>query len=789
MFKNNILIALRKIKRKSVLNLINILGLSLGLSICIIIYLHVINETGYDKYNNNRDNVYRLIRNFHPEGSESNFTTSYIEDELIDRLKNNYPEIDKIASIYKIRVDYSIRREAEKHKESKFCFSRADILDIFSFELLQGNRDDLLINNFDVLISESKSEFYFKNKNPIGKTLVLETLKDTILLTVKGVIKDLPRNSTLEIDFIGKVNNTYKHYYDNLYAEETYLLTNKNVDYLKLEKKLPTITYNDGAVMISSYKLQPLSDIYFHSDFISGYTKKTGNKRNIYILSIIAIVILLVSINNYIIFSIFDSKVIIKEIAIRKTLGASFFDLQIQQLVNSVIHTVIAFIVALLILYFMIPFWNQNFEIDLFFTLSSNPSCIIGLVIIVFLTSLLSGLYNSVYVNSLNPLFLFHSSAISIKRKNLFQRIIIAFQIFLFVLLTTFSIVVRNQVRFAINKKLGYNKINLLTVDFSNKELKEKYNTFKAEVFKLPFVKDVSGISHEIPNTDFYKIHFPKYNDRSQNVISNLIFVDKNFFKTMEIPFTNNSGQIIAAERNTYIINEFAVKNLGLQSTSKMPVSFPYDNTRKVIIKNICCNFDIQNVNHNQSSLAIGIRKSALNYILIRFKDNKPTDALTQIEYLFHRVVSDNYTFKATYLAERIERSYKKEKLFYKTILLGALLTILISSVGLLNISLLILKSRTKEILIRKILGANDISILKLLSNEIVKLIALANILAVPFSYFLINNWLQNYAQHINIKLDVYVISLSLSFLIMLIISTISVKVICSKEVSSELNR
>lgn len=788
MLKNYLISTLRKTKRNLGVHLFNIIGLSIGLALSFLILIYLIHETGFDKQHKNRDQIFRLICNFHPEGSEPNYTISYIEDGFVQKLKNEFPEIEKITGIYKISEDDQIRYHEKLINEPNIRFADPEVLDIFTFELLKGEKKDLLVNNFDVLITETKSNTYFKNENPIGKTLTLETENDTILLTVKGVIKDFPVNSTFKFDFVGLLDFNYRGN-NVIYSEETYLLLNQKTKYKELEKKLPVTKYDDGTVMVSSYTLQPLNDIYFNSDFIHSYSKRTGNKTNVYILSIIALAILLVSINNYTLFSIFDTKSIIKEIAIRKTAGALLKELQFQQLIASFINASISFIVALLITYFLIPWWNQYFEVDLYSMLFNRIDCFVGMLIIAFLTAFITGLYISLYISRLNPLTLFQSSFFSVKRKNVFHKIIITFQILLFVSLISFSLLVKNQINFAINKDLGYDKENLLVVDFSNKEIKDKYQAFKKELYNLPFIKEVSAINNLIPNSKFSLMHFPKYNDRSGNAILNIISVDKNFFRTMSIPLANgNSEQNAFANKNAFIINETAAKELGINIDSKLPIDLIGDGYTFTIDK-ICRDFDIQSVNYQHAPLAIYLKESPLDYILVKLNNQKPDDALKQIESLYTKIVSKDCKFNAKYQTEYIGNSYKKDKLFLDAIAFGTLITIFIAVLGLFNVSLLILKSRTKEILLRKVVGANVLSILKLLLSEEMSLVIGANIVAIPFTIIVMNKWLQNYAQHIDITSGIFVISFSLSVIIMFIISAISMKIVFGRSVITELNK
>ena len=790
MLKNYILISLRKIRKNFGLTFLNILGLSIGLSISFIIYTYFIYETEFDKHHLKRSKIFRLIWNYHPEGSESNYVVSRIQDELIVRLRDEYPEIDKVVNLKKIKGDSQVKFKSDVYSETDLFFTGPEVLDIFTFDIIKGDENNLLVNNFDLILSESKSKLYFKNENPIGKTLILETSKDTLLLTVKGVIKDFPVNSTIKFDFIAKINNTYNHYYKVLYSYETYLLLKDGTDYKKLEEKLPEDKYDYGTIMFSNYKLQPLDDIYFNSGYIKSYSKKIGNRTNVYILAIIAFIILLVSVNNFTLFSIFDTKSLIKEFAIRKSVGAALANIQVQQLIKAILYILITLILSLIITYFLIPFWNQNLEVNLLPILFQNIKIVIGFILITIFTIIILGMYGAYNARFLNKLVILNPAFVSLKTKHSFQKLLIVFQVFLFVAISSFSFVVRNQVSFALNKDIGYDKTNLLAIDFSSKELKSKYFAFMAEVKNLSFVECATGISHLIPNADFYKTHFPKFDDPSQNVVLNLLYVNEDFFKTINVNFADNQdSKMIPYKNKSYIINDIAAVELGLNLESGPPYHIIRNNTKDNSIERICKNFDIQSINHHPSPFAIRIRKSPLNYMLIKLAKNPPENALNQLEDIFVKNVSVKGKFNAIYINDHIENYYKKDRMFYKVSLLGTFIAILNAFLGLLNVSFLILKSKSKELLIRKVFGAREVSIFNWLTKDLLKLVVIANILAIPFSIFIIDKWLNNYAQHISLSAQIYIVVFAICVFIMLLISLLSIKFTYRKTIISELNK
>ncbi|MBI9053948.1 MAG: ABC transporter permease [Bacteroidales bacterium] len=786
MLKHYILFSIRKIHKQKFYSIFNTLGLSIGLSLSFLILLFIINQTGFDKQHTKKDSIYRLLCNYHPEGSESNYALSYWEEEVITKLNDEYPEVQKIASLYRFFSKITVMNHTFLQEEPNVIITESEITDIFTFPVIKGDPSDLLTDDYNVLITESKSKIYFGNQNPIGEILTLKTTQDTILLKVKAIIKDFPENSTLKPDFIIRVKDCYKKL-SNVFPEETYLLINPDADIDKMQNKMPEFRYDFGTIMISKYALQSFNDIYFRSDFLNYNPKKEGNIEHIYILSIIALIIFLVSINYYIIYSIFDTKTLIKDIAIKKTLGASIKNIRTEQLISSLIYLSTNVIIALFVTYLLIPIWNKFFEVNLYPTIYENYKFIAAVVVILLFASFSSGGYITFYISRLNPFELFHSSFISIKSIGFLQKAILTFQIILFIGLLSFSITIRKQLNYASIKDSGFDIENLLQIDFTKKELKEFYFPFVDEIKKLPFVENVSGAYFPIPNNRMMKKHVPKYKNTDQNVILNLLFADKNYFRTMKIDLRKNYlNDNLFRNKKAIIINEAAAQQLGINKGTPMPVCLSEE--RAIIIEEICNNFDIQGIKQKSEPLGIQLSESEHKFLFVRLKTDQQIEALNSIKTKYKNITKGQI-LSAAFVKDNIKQFYKSDYKLLKAIQTGTFLTILISFISLINVYLLSLKSRTKELLLRKFSGANEFYINILFIKDQLKILFLALIISIPISVWLINKWLNNYAQHINVSSKTFIISIILAFICMSFASLISTRIIYRKSILSNLNK
>lgn len=757
----------RRILRQKNVAILNIIGLAIGLSISFIIYMYLKHETGYDKQHKNKQHIYRIITNYHPEGHGNSYVTE-CRGDFFKTIKDEYPEVTKYTGVYVLWGNTNIKKDDCILTNQDLLFVDKDVLDIFSFPLLIGDCKNLLENPFDVIITKSKADLYFKGRNPIGEVLILETNADTILLTVKGVIKDFPENSTFKADFFCLYNPMY-NWKDYMFFYESYILLSEGVDYKQLEKKFPVSKVDYGRIMVTEYSLQKFTDIYFKSGYLSNYSKPEGNYINVLILGITGIIILLVSINNFIIFSIFDNQYALKDVAIRKIAGASFKDLCMQQFINALLYSSFGAIIAIIIAYFFIPYFNLLFKVNI--GLSIGNVALIFIISII--TSLVSCIYIMFFIVSQNPVKLFHSSFMPVKVKANMQKAIIVFQLVLFTGLFSFSFLVNSQIKFAKEKDPGFNREDLYYINLDNKEIQNNLNAINQEIQNLPEIENVSSISGEIPVKYLSKTSFPRVNNPLENVVVDLFFVGKDFFKTLKIPILSKDEYSFKA--NDYIVNRAAAMDIGLNFKEDKFLLKNKDG-RVSEIEAICENFNLQGIQNRVGPLCFLIRDEPMKYLLVRMNGDCKRSILKVISK-----INPDAKILIIPVKEQMAKAYSKEMLFFKVIRLGNIIVILVTLIGLFNVVLLSLKKRTKEIVIRKVLGAREVSIYKIILKEYIYMIIIANILSVPITCWGINIWFRNFASHITISPFTFIVTALFSLVIIFLVSFISTKALLKK--------
>jgi putative ABC transport system permease protein len=360
------------------------------------------------------------------------------------------------------------------------------------------------------------------------------------------------------------------------------------------------------------------------------------------------------------------------------------------------------------------------------------------------------------------------------------QKGIIIFQLFLFISLTAFSVLVNSQINFALERYSGYEKDGLLFLKLINSD---KSEIIQSEIRKLSNIESASSIYKDIPSNKFVKMHLPKYQNSSENVVLNVLFVGKDFFKTMKIPFCIENNEKFSLEKGGYIINKAAALKLNIDPKSTN-IDLLGKGDRTYHITSVCENFDIQGIQHDIFPTAIVLRESPMEYLLIRSQDE---NAKQLIKKAIHKLDPD-LTFSIFSLQSKISEAYIKESNFLKTISLGTLIVIIISAIGLFNVILLSLRRKTKEISIRKILGANEISVNKLILKEFILQIVIANVIAIPIAIWGIKIWFKNFAYQVNINSSIFILTAFLSVAMVCLITVVSVKIFMRKNLISILN-
>lgn len=752
----------RTIKSNKLLYGINFFGLIIAFTSIITILTFIINETSFNKSFENSENIYRLVANHNMFGDT--YSSTRTMGDFASELKSEYPEVEKSSRVFNFTYyfgDAFFGTANEYYKEESFILVDNDFWDIFPTQIVSGNIIDFYKNPNAVILTDKTSKRFFGNANPIGKNITLKYRNSTSRLTVSTIIEKYPSSSTIEAEIIGKIGSTYP----GLDSEEmmanyqTYILLNDNTSAEQLENKIPIQGDDDFS---TNFQLQNIKDAYLHSShFEDSPPDKTGNLKNIYIFSLISILILFVACGNYIILSSISFISRSKEIAIKKTNGMSRKSLFISLLGESIALSVLTMPFAILCSIFSLSALENIFNITLSTKIFLGWQFILGLFVILLFTGVLSGSYNAFYLSSLKPVKLFNQDFIPGSKKSFFRKGIVIFQTITFIVLIFSIVIIFQQTKYGLDKDIGYDKTGLISIDCSNKDFSHNYIALKESVQKNPTITDISACSNGLFTSPLIVLH---KNERSNDGLTgfHVYPVDYSYIET--VGFRLISGRTFSnnfhPEKNNIIINETAVKEYGFDN----PIGKTID-SKKVI--GVIKDFNAFSIKESIPPVMFQyIGDNEVNQIVIKSPDIKSASDILLKQF---QKISPQNQFEFTYIDDKVKLLYQDEFRFMKLVNIFTLLTIIISSMGLFGLSVFIINQKLKEIAIRKTFGANYKEILAFLFSDYVRIIIISNLIGLPIAYILMQKWLIQYAFHINIKPVIFLFVILLSSLIILL--------------------
>lgn len=761
-------IAFRNITRSKIVSIISIAGYAAGLTSALLILLYVLNETGYDRYHKNRDNIYRVLINY--AGSWETPLAPYV---LAPAMKNSFPEILSITRINWLSAD--VKKGEEFISDVRFRSADYGIFKIFTFPFLEGDPESALIDPFSVVISRSVEKEYFNNQDALGKVLTIQLWGEEIQLTVTGVMDIIPANSTFQADFIVPTDLAarywsrrlnYKDLIINWQASfgQTFVLLPENYKPSELEKKLPVFekTYvPEGLGM--TFHLQPLMSMYLRSSHLVNNFVIHGDIRRVYIFSLTGLIILVIASINYIILSTARSSTRSKEIGIRKVLGAGKNNLVKQILGESVITAFISLPVALLLAHLLLPSVNQLFREQLVVHYAENWQYIAGLILLTLFVGLISGSYLAFYLSSFRPVEVLKSKINTGITRSVFQKALIIIQLIVLIVLILGTGIIYRQIHYALHADMGLNKEGLVIIRYDDDNFRKRYESFKDEISKNPGIVNVSGAMFSPPYNGGMEWEVARMDDPDQMVKVEGLAVDFNYIETFG--FRLKDGRTFSKEfgsdSSAIMLNETAVDQLGLVD----PVGKMIDNHP---IIGVIEDFHLHSFHKEIRPMIINIMdfKYARD-VVVRIKPENISETVAFLGEKWKEFAPD-LPFNYIFFDDALEELYSEEQRFGKIISLFTLLAVFIGSIGLFGLSLFIGEQRVKEIGIRKVFGSSVSRIVNLILKEYILMVLIANVIAWPIGYFIMNKWLQNFAYHIKIDFWLYIVAAALSMFIVL---------------------
>jgi len=762
MFKNYLKIALRNLKRHKGYSFINIAGLAIGMACCILILLWVQDELSYDRFHENGKDIYRIMSygtRYMIEGIDGTpAPLAPAVKEEVPGIVNyaRFSDIPKLVFKYGDKVFY----------ETRGLIADPSIFEIFTFPFAQGDPKTALSEPLDIVITETMAKKYFGNENPVGKTMEIEGR----LAAVTGVIQDIPHNSHIQFDFLSSYEfiqelTNYGMSWGS-FNFVTYLQLEANRDIQEIGKNITAVAAKNNCPQVKDgveFRLQPLSAIHLDNRAAFRNYSNVGDRKYVYVFSIIAFFILFIACVNFMNLSTARSTTRAKEVGMRKTVGASRRQLIMQFFGESLFLNSMACVFSLILVSVLLPAFNQvtgkQLKLDLI-----DVQLVLGLIIIVLLTAVTAGSYPAIYLSSFRPVKVLKGVFKSEGKGQTFRRILVVTQFTLSIALLIGTSVAYNQLRFLRYSKLGFNKENIVYVPIKE-NIGKRYDAFKAELLNDSNIQFVAAQYYLFAEEGAFRSTGYNWEGRKEgqevDIILNL--VDYDFIPMLDLELVE--GKNFAKEYSTdatqaYILNEEAIKAMGIQDPVGKQFSY---GKRKGTIIGVLKNAHFRSLHveiepHVFFFLNDVSEATQYGVVLIKINGNKTEEALAKIQGVWENI-NPISPFEFHFLDQKYDSLYRKEKKIGTILNAFTLFAIVISCLGLFGLASFLTERRTSEIGIRKVLGASESGIVFLLSKQFTKWVLIANLFAWPAAYFVMNEWLKSFAYRINIGVWTFVLS------------------------------
>ncbi len=757
MFKNYFLMAFRNLKKHRTYTLINVFGLALGLSATILILLYLQFEISYDRFHENADSLHRVCIRHLREGMSEGETHVYTPPIGPD-MKKEFPEVEDFVRMSTLRVAY-LNVDNKAFRVDRICYASPSLLEVFSFKLESGNARTALIDPFSIVLSEQTAERIFGSRDSIGETIQIGPEN---LYNVTGIVENPPSNSSIQFNALISFATLYAH---PIMAMDwnggnqiiTYVKLEENATASSVEEKFPDFLWRNINERIAQYGwkneayLQPLKKIHFYYDESS----RTA-LVNFYTFSAVAIFILLIACINFVNLTTARAARRAREVGIRKVIGAHRRNLIRQFLGESVVMTTLAFAVGIGVAYILTPTYNQLLNKELNPIELINFTSIFGLLFLILLVGVASGIHPAFYLSSFQPVKTLKGVFDSARGKKKFRNALVVFQFVISVTLIICTLLIRNQLRYIKNVEIGYNRENMVIIPLADQALRTKTEEMKADLLSVPGIVQVAA-SSDVPHNGFTSNgYIPE--GYSHSIMIHALDADEHFLETYGIALLKgrNFSREFATDREAYLINDTLAKQLGWDNPLGKTIRRNGD--RKVI--GVIKDFQFATLHNKIEPLLITNTpwRNEFDYMSIKISTNNIQGTLGSIEKVYKRF-SPLIPFEYFFLDDAFDRLYKSEERFEKIFQYFSLLAICIALLGLFSLSAYSAQQKSKEIGVRKVLGATVPQILSLFSRETIVLIIAANALACPVALFVIQRWLGNFAYRNSISVWAFVLA------------------------------
>lgn len=802
MFKNYFKIAFRNLWRNKAFSTINIFGLAIGIATCLIIMLFVQNELSYDRYNTKADQIVRVVFRGTVDGQK--MKEANVMPPVAKTLLANYPEIKQATRLRKDGSQF-ISYGDKSFKEDGLAFVDPNFFEVFTLPLIEGNSSSALSQPNSIVITKVIANKYFGNEEPLGKVLMIKGAPTGFKVT--GVINKVPENSHFHFDFFESMENVPDAKSASFMTSNynTYLVLQKGYDYKKLQAKLPEFVdryigpqlQQGMGISIDQFRkngndiglyLQPLTDIHLHSDFTNDLEPE-GDIRYVYIFSAIAFFMLLIACINFMNLSTAGASKRAREVGIRKVLGSMKMQLVRQFLTESILLSALALLVALVFVKIALPFFNRFSGKELSLLLAGNLWLPPFLLLLIFITGIFAGSYPAFFLSSFKPVMVLKGKFSSGRKTLGLRSSLVVFQFFISIVLIAGTTVVYRQLSFIQQIKLGYDKSQVIILPEAYL-LQNNQQAFYNQLLQEPRVENVS-VSGYIPAGSTYGNNFFIYpgNNISAMLKTLRYDVDYNYLATlgMKMDYGRYFSKDFGTDSTGIILNETAARAFGWNNNALNKIVSTKDNDGKQSsyhVIGVVKDFHFKSMHELISPLVMVLGNGA-GTMIVKAKTKDIAGLLTTMKNDWAALSPEgpmNYSF----LDDRVQQTYEAEQKMGGILAIFAGLTIFVACLGLFGLVTFTAEQRTKEIGIRKVLGASVPSIFQLLSKEFLKLVVISMLVATPVAWVVMNHWLQDFAYRIHITWRIFALAGCVAiFIALLTVSFQAIKAAVANPVKS----
>ncbi len=789
MFTSFIKVAIRNIMRQKAYALINVFGLAVGIACSILITLFIIHERSFDRFHEQADRIVRVWVN--GQLADSKISSAYTAIPTGPAFLEEVPEVVNYCRIEPWE-NVLIRQGERTFLEDGFYWADSGFFEIFSFPLVSGDPSKALTEPHSMVISEKMANKYFGQEDPMGQ--VLELFNDTVEYRITGVMKDIPANSHLSCDFVVDFRSLWR-------ANNTQWTSNNVFTYLLLEDEIPPavlnekfdpimrkyvgveirqflgISFEDWEASGNYYRIQaqPLSDIHFNTD-IEHAMKASSDRKYIYIFSLIALFIILIACINFMNLSTARSAGRAREVGLRKVVGSSKGQLVRQFLAESFLMVVLALLLAMLIVELALPLFQKHTQVNLAVDYFGNWYTIPVLLGFALVVGLMAGSYPAFFLASFRPVAVMAGKLEAGARRSGLRSILVVFQFSISIFIILGTIVISRQLNFLLNKELGFYKDQLVVMERFGTVGRERVETFKQEISKIPGVISSASSTMVPGRVTNYNGHMMEGRPQDQTYLLEVNYADYDFPETYGLSIVEGRflNRDFASDSINIVINQSSVRKFGINEPLKTTFLQPGDEDRAITrlpVVGVIKDFHNASLHTEIRPYMMRIRPPGWNWIpflTVRLEPLNMQGTLKQIENVWKEFTNDQ-PFEYFFLDDDFASKYDQEKRTRIIFLVFSVLAILVASLGLLGLTAFTTEQRTKEIGIRKAMGADALNVVRLISRETLILIGISTLVAWPVAYYFFRHWLIDFPYRIELGIAPFLLSFAFALLISLV--------------------